>query len=437
MHPVPRIPFVLAVLLVVLDTFLADAGVAAQTPDPALHDLALVSIRAPKRVTLSARRPSRTQRVTVTFQNLGGHEETIPDLAALNDIVSLTVESLGDCPSPTAELRPPRRLPLTISPRKRVKLVFDVTYDCANHPARGAGHEDWRYAASVSHAAIDGVADASPSNDACPRAPAASDRGCGAKSSDGTLGGDVFTDVAGGNIAPPSLFAVPGQDQEIVIGDAVILNAAARGATGEPVFEWALANRPAESALALADPAASRQFIAPDVPGAYVLTLVAHDGPRASAPAKVTITVLAEPPAARAIVEVTGVSFTAEAKGLVDPSSSIRVTFGGPVDPESLTSQSVVLRQGETALPVDLDFDAASSALTVRPRSPLDLDGFFRLEVSGIRATVPLFVFSPFSASFLTPKQEFSFVGGTVLAPDGTGLEMVTASERQAVTSFL
>ena len=55
-----------------------------------------------------------------------------------------------------------------------------MTYNCANDPLKGAGHEDYRHIATVNHAAIDGNADTNPSNDSCPRAANGTDKGCAA-----------------------------------------------------------------------------------------------------------------------------------------------------------------------------------------------------------------------------------------------------------------
>jgi hypothetical protein len=84
-----------------------------------------------------------------------------------------------------------------------------VTFDCANDPSKGPGHEDYRYVATVHHEAIDGNADTNPADDVCPRGPpiaaayniypggggVVADKGCGGKTASGTLGADVLTDV--------------------------------------------------------------------------------------------------------------------------------------------------------------------------------------------------------------------------------------------------
>ena len=75
---------------------------------------------------------------------------------------------------------------------------------CDNDPAKGEGHEDFRYLATVHHEAIDGNLDTHTADDDCPRAALPGgvdpnpdpdkplkDKGCGGK----PPGTDVKTDV--------------------------------------------------------------------------------------------------------------------------------------------------------------------------------------------------------------------------------------------------
>ena len=143
--------------------------VNAVTP-PSAHDLAVTKITAPQTVPLTANKPQLTKPVKVQMQNRSPHDETIPDLATLDNLVTLTVTSLlGSCPSPSQDLQDPD-LPKTLKPKKTLIVVFNVTFDCANDPAKGAGHEDYSYSASVTHEALDGEADTHPADDSCPRA---------------------------------------------------------------------------------------------------------------------------------------------------------------------------------------------------------------------------------------------------------------------------
>jgi len=97
----------------------------------------------------------------------------------------------------------------SLKPKQKLTVTFDVTWNCANDPAKGAGHEDFRYLAAVHHEALDGQPDTHPACDTCPRPPLPGgvdpnpdpnkplkDSGCGNKDkATGSLGADVFTDV--------------------------------------------------------------------------------------------------------------------------------------------------------------------------------------------------------------------------------------------------
>ena len=91
---------------------------------------------------------------------------------------------------------PPNVVPRTLKAGGKLNVVFNVTFDCANDPLKGAGRQDFRSLAAVHAEALDGNADAEPADDVCPRIPSGSDKGCGAENIAGLLGGDVLTDVA-------------------------------------------------------------------------------------------------------------------------------------------------------------------------------------------------------------------------------------------------
>jgi uncharacterized repeat protein (TIGR01451 family) len=175
-----------------------------------VHDLALVSIKAAKTLTLTSQKMSQTKFVRVTIQNRSDHDETIQSLGVLSNLVTLVVESLGtNCPNPDAVFLtgpPQRTLPVTLKPKQKFTVIYDVTYNCANDPLKGAGHEDLRYHATVHHEAIDGQPDNHPVDDVCPHNALpggvdpfpdgkVKDNGCGGKTTAGTLGADVLTDV--------------------------------------------------------------------------------------------------------------------------------------------------------------------------------------------------------------------------------------------------
>ncbi len=174
-----------------------------------VHDLAVTAIKAPKTLTLTATKTNQTKFVRVFVQNRSDHTETITP-GILSNLVALTVESLAtNCPNPAAvfHIGPPQKaVPVTLKPKKKFNVVFDVKYDCANDILKGAGREDFRYTARVHHEAIDGETDNHAVDDDCPhdRLPGdhdpfpdgkIKDIGCGGKKLDGSLGADVLTDV--------------------------------------------------------------------------------------------------------------------------------------------------------------------------------------------------------------------------------------------------
>ena len=169
------------------------------TVPPPPHDLAVVKLKAPKKIKLSATTTSKDGKFKVTLQNRGPQTETIPDLATLNDLVAVEVETLGtNCASFAASLVSPKKsFPISVAPNKKLNLSFTANFNCYNDPAatsKTATHNDYRTTATIDLGAL-GEADTAPSNDACPRPPNGSDPGCGNKTSTGMLGAEVFTDV--------------------------------------------------------------------------------------------------------------------------------------------------------------------------------------------------------------------------------------------------
>jgi hypothetical protein len=141
------------------------------------QDLAVTSITAPKTVTLADSQPEQTRLVKVKIQNRGPNAETIQDLTALGNLVSLTVKSLNAalCPDPSVSLaNKQKKFPVVLKSKQRLTINFDVVFDCAVDGAKSTvkdpGHEDYRYEATVNHAALDGRPDTHPADDSCPRA---------------------------------------------------------------------------------------------------------------------------------------------------------------------------------------------------------------------------------------------------------------------------
>ncbi|MBI2877536.1 MAG: SBBP repeat-containing protein, partial [Candidatus Tectomicrobia bacterium] len=198
-----------------LDAFIARIEDVGQEVEVA-HDLAVTKITAPRTVTLTRKRPVQTGQVTVEIQNRSPHDETVQTTEMLASLVGLEVRSLPPeiCPDPTPVLRqvmPPKKFPLTLKPKQKLNVVFNVTFDCANDPEKSTpsdpDHDDYSYAATVDHAALDGEEDSHPDDDKCPRSvqppfeidlyPDGSirDKGCGGLKPDKTFGAEILTDV--------------------------------------------------------------------------------------------------------------------------------------------------------------------------------------------------------------------------------------------------
>ena len=182
------------------------AAVTDTQPQVHTHDLAVVSIKAPNKVTLSLKKPIAFTTVKVAIQNRSPYTETITDQSTLRNLVNLSMvpQSAGsNCSTPFAELSSKSQsvFPVTLKPNKMLKLVFDVTFTCAVDPLKGSGHEDFQYIAQVDASALDGQEDVDPASDICPRSPlrvvdgAKPDKGCGGKLPGKILGGPVLSDI--------------------------------------------------------------------------------------------------------------------------------------------------------------------------------------------------------------------------------------------------
>jgi len=173
------------------------------------NDLAITKLKAPKTVKLTARQPTKAVKIAVDIQNRSRHVETIPDVATLAALVDVTVDSAGACADPVATFRVPKKPKvIVLKPGRKLKLLFDATFACANDPEKGAGHTDFSLSARVDHTALGGP-DAHPADDICPRtvtppgaldpfpAKPLLDKGCGEKKPDKTFGAPVVVDVVG------------------------------------------------------------------------------------------------------------------------------------------------------------------------------------------------------------------------------------------------
>jgi len=180
-------------------------------PPGNVRDLAVIGLKAPKRVKLSAKHPERVGKVKVSIQNRGPETETISSPAVLEELVTLDVESIvGDCPSPAVELVPPKKFPITLKSKKKLNVKFEVTFDCANDPEKTSkkspDHDDFGFEAALHREVLDDQADTHLVDDMCPRPPLAGgvdpnpngkikDYGCGGKIAKKNLGAPVVTDV--------------------------------------------------------------------------------------------------------------------------------------------------------------------------------------------------------------------------------------------------
>ena len=152
-------------------------------------------MKAPKKIALSTKAPSKAGKITVTIQNHGTEVESIPSLDALTALVSVEVETLGtNCPSFAASLVARRKaaFPIDLAPKKSLTLTYQATFNCANDPlatSKTANHNDFKVVATLDLSALDEI-DTTDSNNVCPRPPnpAIGDPGCGAKTAAQSIG---------------------------------------------------------------------------------------------------------------------------------------------------------------------------------------------------------------------------------------------------------
>ena len=148
---------------------------------PVAHDVAVAALKAPKKVSLPEG-AAVTRNVTVTLVNAGTATESFT-AQELDDLVTLTGDALtGACPVNAAPMLLPPDAPITLAPRKKLKLAYAVDFDCAS-PTPGEVEIQW-------DVAVDLEGDANAANDTCPRAASAADKGCGKPA-----GSPVRTDV--------------------------------------------------------------------------------------------------------------------------------------------------------------------------------------------------------------------------------------------------
>jgi len=168
-----------AALLGVTSALVVAAAVSPALAAPS-SDLAVVRIRVPAHVKLGDRRQTASAHGTVRIVNRGSVPVAFADARTLAAAVRLNAAGLkGPIVCPPLGITPavaPLRFPLTLRPQRGRTLRYKVGFTCGANPGRTP---DWTFSATVDHAALDGTADEDPTDDVCPRAPSATDRGCG------------------------------------------------------------------------------------------------------------------------------------------------------------------------------------------------------------------------------------------------------------------
>jgi predicted dienelactone hydrolase len=175
-----------AVLLGACRTLLivmAATSVALAAPG---SDLAVLRIRVPARVKLGDARPRGSARGAVRIGNRGSAPVVVADAATLARAVRVSAASLDGpivcAPVGIVPAVAGLRFPLTLGPGRGRTLRYKLDFTCGANPDRSP---DWAFSATADHAALDGTADEDPTDDVCPRAPSASDPGCGVAGPDG------------------------------------------------------------------------------------------------------------------------------------------------------------------------------------------------------------------------------------------------------------
>jgi aldose sugar dehydrogenase len=149
----------------------------------ATHDLAMTSLKPPKKVAFTPDPKLKT--LKLSLRNLGTATETIADQQELDDLIDVTITSIGvGCEEdlPVVTRQPPKDgLPFTWAPNRKLTIGLDIAWDCINDPlatTKTEDHDDFTLEATVDLSAL-GEIDGDTGNDACPRAATADDKGCG------------------------------------------------------------------------------------------------------------------------------------------------------------------------------------------------------------------------------------------------------------------
>jgi glucose/arabinose dehydrogenase len=167
----------------------------------AIRDLAVQSVKAPTKISLSAKKPVVSKSIKVTLTNpgevaeriLGTNEASLQ--AELEDLLGLEITSPTGCAAPTTNVvvpkyaRDPYPPVIGIAPGGRLSLEVKVDWTCASPSP--AGVADFETTVTLDMNAIGIIElDENKADNVCPRAATGDDPGCGAKG-----GGDILTDV--------------------------------------------------------------------------------------------------------------------------------------------------------------------------------------------------------------------------------------------------
>lgn len=169
----------------------------------AKRDLAVYSIKAPKKISL--KKPVVTKAVQVTLVNQGEVAERIGSREELSNLIGFQLSSPTGCAIPTFSIpdpkyaSPPYPYQIGIAPNGG-RLSLDVNVEWACESPFDAGANNFEVSVTIDLEAI-GVIElpADQDDNVCPRPPDPAtdppDPGCGAKLPDKTLGGPIVTDV--------------------------------------------------------------------------------------------------------------------------------------------------------------------------------------------------------------------------------------------------
>ena len=171
----------------------------------ALRDLAVVSVKAPTKISLSAKKPVVSKSIKVNLVNNGEVSERIESHQELKDFLGVEIagQPPANCATPDFDpvdpkyVLPPYSYPIGIKASGgKLSIEVSVQWTCNNGPGDPvpvSGEIDFDTTLHLNPAAI-GVPELDEPefsyNNNCPRAPLGDDPGCGPKG-----GGDIVTDI--------------------------------------------------------------------------------------------------------------------------------------------------------------------------------------------------------------------------------------------------